>query len=72
MRKMILASKSPRRRELLEKAGYEFEIIVSSCEEIISSEKPDEIVLELSCQKAEDVLAIILEKYGNNYIEEYM
>lgn len=72
MRKMILASKSPRRRELLEKAGYEFEIIVSSCEEIISSEKPDEIVLELSGQKAEDVLAITLDKYGNNYIEEYM
>ena len=72
MRKMILASKSPRRRELLERAGYEFEIIVSGCDEIISSEKPDEIVLELSCQKAEDVLAITLEKYGNNHIEEYI
>ena len=35
MRKIILASGSPRRKELLELAGVPFEIIVSEVEETI-------------------------------------
>lgn len=54
-RKIILASASPRRRELLEQAGYEFEIQVSHKEEVYTSETPDEIVKELALLKARDV-----------------
>lgn len=54
-KKIILASASPRRRELLAQAGYEFEIQVSHKEEIYISERPDEIVKELALLKAKDI-----------------
>lgn len=55
MRKIILASASPRRRELLEQIGLEFEVIPSHAKEIITKELPGEVVEELSLQKAQDV-----------------
>ena len=54
-KKIILASASPRRRELLAQAGYEFEIQVSHKEERYTSETPDEIVKELALLKAKDI-----------------
>ncbi len=54
-KKIILASASPRRRELMQQAGYEFEIQVSHKEEAYTSERPDEIVKELALLKAKDV-----------------
>lgn len=54
-KKIILASASPRRRELLAQAGYEFEIQVSHKEETYTSETPDEIVKELALLKAKDI-----------------
>lgn len=53
--RLILASASPRRRELLEQIGMKFEIIPANGEEIITSTKPEEVVLELSGQKALEV-----------------
>lgn len=53
--KIILASASPRRKELLALAGYEFEIKVSHKEEVYHSTRPDEIVKELSLLKAKDI-----------------
>lgn len=53
--KYILASASPRRKELLKQAGFEFEVIPSSIEETITRTVPSEIVMELAAQKAEDV-----------------
>lgn len=53
--KVILASASPRRTELLGQIGIAHEIIVSDCEEKITSEVPQDVVMELSTQKAEDV-----------------
>lgn len=53
--KYILASASPRRRELLAQAGFEFEVIPSSIEEKITRTVPSEIVMELAARKAEDV-----------------
>ena len=53
--KLILASNSPRRRELLSKLGYPFEIIPSNCEEITSSVIPTDIVQDLATQKAAEV-----------------
>lgn len=55
--KMILASGSPRRRQLLEQIGIEPEIRPSTIEEKVTSADPQEVVMELSAQKAEDVAA---------------
>lgn len=54
--KIILASASPRRRELLEQIGLEFEIRVSNVEENSSATTPWQLVEELSSQKAGAVL----------------
>lgn len=54
-KKIILASASPRRRELMQQAGYEFEVQVSHKEETYISETPDDIVKELALLKARDI-----------------
>ncbi len=53
--KIVLASASPRRLELLRQIGIEPEVIVSHVEEVVTSSVPGEVVKELSRQKAEDV-----------------
>lgn len=53
--KIVLASASPRRKELLAQIGITPEIVPSTIEEKISTDVPEEAVMELSCQKAEDV-----------------
>lgn len=55
MNELILASASPRRRELLERIGLPFQVCVSNCEEIITGTCPEKVVCELSRQKAQDV-----------------
>ncbi len=56
-RMIILASASPRRRELLHQVGLDPRIIPSHVEEVITRTEPDQVVMELSKQKAEDVAA---------------
>ena len=53
---VVLASQSPRRRELLGRLGLTFDILPAQGEEQMIGETPDEIVEELSRQKAEEVL----------------
>lgn len=53
--KLILASASPRRKELLTQAGLEFECIPSTIEEIITKKNPKAVVRELAYTKALDV-----------------
>lgn len=53
--RLILASGSPRRKELLEQIGAEFEILSAKGEEVITSDIPSQVVMELSAQKAEEV-----------------
>ena len=55
--KLILASNSPRRKELLSKLDYPFEIIPSGVEENSSATKPTDLVQELATLKATDVFA---------------
>lgn len=55
MERIILASGSPRRKELLTQVGIPFEVVVSRAEEIITKKDPGEIVKELSRCKAEAV-----------------
>lgn len=56
MDRIILASASPRRRELLKQMGLEFEVMPSHVEETITRKIPWEIVMELSSQKARDLV----------------
>lgn len=54
--KLILASASPRRKELLEQIDLEFEVIPSTAEEIVlPDETPEEHVVRLSIDKATEV-----------------
>ena len=55
MNKIILASASPRRQELLTQIGMEFKVIPSGMEEVPQSRQPEDVVMELSQGKAEDV-----------------
>ncbi len=59
MKKILLASNSPRRRELLSQAGIDFEVKVSDVDENIGETDPEELVKKLSRLKAGAV-------YGNN------
>lgn len=54
-RQIILASQSPRRRELLAQMGLQFEICPAYGEEIITSTIPWQVVEELSMRKAEEI-----------------
>lgn len=53
--KIILASASPRRKELLGKTGMKFEIIPAKGEEKVTKTLPWEVVEELSFQKAKEI-----------------
>ena len=45
-KKIILASASPRRRELLTQIGLDFDVVVSETEEKINSTEPAKVVEE--------------------------
>ena len=54
--KIILASASPRRRELLAQAGFEFEVITSDVDEVVDPLlTPEMLVMSLAKQKAQAV-----------------
>ncbi len=54
---LILASASPRRRELLSQLGYEFTILISDIDEVREQgESPSQYVQRLAEQKAQTVL----------------
>lgn len=55
MVRVILASGSPRRKELLEQIGVSFDILVADGDEITTRKLPWEIVEELSLQKATEI-----------------
>lgn len=52
MNKLYLASKSPRRREILETMGIDFELVSGECDEIVNDwERPDQVVMSIALQK---------------------
>ena len=62
---LILASKSPRRRYLLEQAGIEFSVIPSSFDEnSVKLSSPDIYVRQLAESKAGD----ISEQYPDSWV----
>ncbi len=62
--RLILASGSPRRKELLEQIGAKFEVLPAKGEEVITSTVPAQVVMELSAQKAEEVAGRYGEELG--------
>lgn len=67
--RVILASASPRREELLRQIGIVPEVIPSRVEEKVTKKEPDQVVMELSRQKAEEV-AERLEKTQKKNVTE--
>lgn len=56
--KLILASGSPRRKHILEQAGFKFDIVVSDCDESVGGGlSPSEMTSELALRKAKSVFA---------------
>lgn len=68
MNKIILASASPRRRELLSQIGLEFEVRPGNMEEITKSRIPSQMVLELSEGKAMNVFERLSEEEQGTFI----
>jgi len=65
MKQIILASTSPRRREILEKTRIKFKVVASDYEEDMNLKlNPKELAKELSCGKARAVI----KKYKNAII----
>ena len=64
MKKIILGSASPRRRELLSQIGVSFEVRTSGREEVYHSTVPEEIVRELAIMKAENVAEDLADEQG--------
>ena len=58
---IILASGSPRRKELLQRIGIPFRVVKSECEEITTKKEPCDVVMELSQQKVFDVYSKLSE-----------
>jgi septum formation protein len=52
MKTIYLASKSPRRREILEIMGFDYELVSGDCPEIVNDwERPDQVVMSIALQK---------------------
>lgn len=59
--RIVLASGSPRRREILKRAGLAFEVLPARGEERYTKVLPEEIVMELSRAKASEVYFRLME-----------
>lgn len=68
MGQIILASASPRRKELLEQIGLQFDICPAKGEEVITKTIPYEVVQELASQKAKEVAGMV-KAYENAHEE---
>lgn len=67
-KKIVLASASPRRKELLSQIGIPFSVSVSGVQEDAECTKPWELVKELSQVKAEDIYRKLSEKEKGEYL----
>lgn len=64
MKKIILASSSPRRKEILERNGSDFEVVIPSCEEkkIVGEKYSEELVNDCAITKARAVYERIVKE----------
>lgn len=68
MSQIILASGSPRRKELLEQIGLEFDVCPAKGEEVITKTMPEDVVRELARQKALEVAGMVAS-FGQTHME---
>jgi len=61
-KRLILASQSPRRREILDIAGYDYSVIPSNADEMQSCESPFELARANAYAKAKEVFDDIQDK----------
>ena len=66
--KIILASASPRRKELLRQVGLSFRTMPSIKEEKVTKTKPEDVVEELSYQKAVDICTQLSESIQEDFV----
>ena len=66
--KIYLASASPRRKELLKQVGISFRVMPSAVEEKSTKKNPDEVVEELSYQKAVDVCGRLMAEKQEDFV----
>lgn len=66
--KIYLASASPRRKELLKQIGISFKTIPSTVDEKITKTRPDEVVEELSYQKAVDICGKLIAEGREDFV----
>lgn len=71
MFKYFLASKSPRRKDLMTQIGIEFQVMISERDEIITSTIPEEVVKELSLQKALEIERMLLKECDSDIYGKY-
>ena len=66
--RIILASKSPRRKEILSNLNLDFEIITADTDESSDSISPDKLVEELALRKAQAVKNLLIAQ--NSYTDD--
>lgn len=66
--KVYLASASPRRKELLKQVGISFKTMPSTVEEKSTKTEPNEVVEELSYQKAVDICRKLSEEGREDFV----
>lgn len=66
--RIYLASASPRRKELLKQVGISFKTMPSTVEEKITKTEPQEVVEELSYQKAVDVCGRLADEGRADFV----
>ena len=59
---LILASNSPRRREILTQKGFEFKVVKSDFEEAVENLSPENTVKQFAFSKAKDVFDKLADK----------
>ena len=67
MGQIILASASPRRRELLEQIGVSFEVCPAKGREVITKETPEEIVDASVSTQMSTIRDILHEQLGTQF-----
>ncbi len=68
--KIILASKSPRRREILSNLNIDFEIITADTDESSDIKSPEELVEELAFRKAQAAKDLLVS--SGDFEEDYV
>ncbi len=66
--RVVLASKSPRRREILENLGVKFDIVVADADESSDIREPRELVMTLAARKGRAVREMLGEDIADTLI----